>query len=109
MSFLSQFSGSGVKSIQRGITAIDGDSPFEGGAGGPYQYEVVSINAVDPAKVMLLCDVYNAATNQGTGAIGGWVTIDSATQITVCGQAGYGGLPEVHVDTIVAWQVIEFY
>ena len=92
MSTLSQFSGGGVKSIQRGTISITGFATSS----------TATINLVNTSKTMInyLGNIMNADSNQCHS----YLTLTNSTTVTAQRQAG-----GTNVNTTVSYEVIEFY
>jgi hypothetical protein len=105
MSTLSQFTGGGIKSIQRGVIS------FASGGGGFYNTtQTATITAVDMAKTMLnFCGSRSGVNNSGGSSaysVAGSIALTSSTVVTASSPSvftSFGAPPSV------SYEVIEFY
>lgn len=99
MSVLSQFAGSGIKSIQRGSTQLTGNS------------DAVTISSVDVTKTIVLATYRNgralfSSNTDTTFTVSASAVLTNATTLTVYRGNIATGEP---VNPTLDWQVVEFF
>lgn len=102
MSTLSQFSGGGIKSIQRGTITV----PTAGGSGSS---ATATITAVNTAKTILnycgCASGQKGATSSSNAAVMARIALTSSTQITASTNVSTGG----GTVPTVSYEVIEYF